>query len=196
MQAHSWGQLQCALSGSQHTRQGQGFVLLQPCTVALPMQHWLIALSLSVSPLVLLSQTCHLVPPGVDTPVGHFLSPLSSELILASPSLIFLHCLSPTFSTSAEPSGSHILLQRLHVTRDCPSHGCHACRWPPRPSPPALPCAHSLARPALLAPSQAPAQWRGALSVLGVPAVPHASAVTSNLWLPGEQNAFSADLRG
>lgn len=40
--------------GSWHTAQGQGFVLL--------WQHWLIALSLSMCPVVLLSQTCHLTP--------------------------------------------------------------------------------------------------------------------------------------
>lgn len=51
VRGHSPGQLQRVPSGSQHTRQGQGCVLLQSCTVVLPEQLWLIALSLSVSPL-------------------------------------------------------------------------------------------------------------------------------------------------
>lgn len=105
MWGHSQSQLWHMLLGSQHIRQGQGFVLLQPCTVALPLQCWFIALSLSVSPLVLFSQTCHLVLPGAGTPVGHFFSPFSSELILASPSLIF-HCLSPLSPPQLSPPGA------------------------------------------------------------------------------------------
>lgn len=92
------------------------FVLLQPCTVALPLQCWLIALSLSVSPLVLFSQTCHLVLPGAGTPVGHFFSPFSSELILASPSLIF-HCLSPLSPPQLSPLGT------ASYSSDCMSSG-------------------------------------------------------------------------
>lgn len=89
-----WGQLQPVPPGAGTPGRDRAL-----CAAALrsdvPLQHRLIALSLSVSPLVLLSQTCHLVLSGAGTPVGHFLSPLSSELILASPSLIFFHCLSP-----------------------------------------------------------------------------------------------------
>lgn len=59
-----------------------------------------------LSPLVLLSQTCHLVPAGAGTPVGHFLSPLSSEFIPASPALIFLHRLSPLSPPQRSPLGA------------------------------------------------------------------------------------------
>lgn len=116
MWGNSQSQLWHMMLGSQHTRQGQGFVLLQPCTVALPLQRWLIALSLSVSPLVLFSQTCHLVLPGAGTPVGHFFSPFSSELILASPSLIF-HCLSPLSPPQLSPLGA------ASCSSDCMSSG-------------------------------------------------------------------------
>lgn len=104
MWGHSQSELWHMLLGSQHSRQGQGFVLLQPCTAAL--QRRLMALSLSVSPLVLFSQTCHLALPGAGTPpVGHFFSSFSSELILASPSLI-LHCLSPLSPPQLSPLGA------------------------------------------------------------------------------------------
>lgn len=149
-------QLWHMLLGSRHTRQGQGFVLLQPCTVALPLQHWLIALSLSVSSLVLFSQTCHLVLPGAGTPVGHFFSPFSSELILASP-LIFFHCLSPLSPPQLSPPGA------ASCSSDCMSSGTASLTAVmlagshPRPSPPAQSHAPSLAGTALHAPGQAPA---------------------------------------
>lgn len=151
---------------------------------------------LSVSPLVLLSQTCHLAPSGAGTPVGHFLSPLASELILASPSLIFLHCLSPLSRPQLSPPGA------VSCSSDCMSPGTAPLMavvlagGHPRTPPPALPRAPSLAGPAPLAPSQAPARGSCALFVLRVPAVPHCLAVASNPWLPGGQNGFSADLQG
>ena len=167
VRGHSRGQLQRVLSGSRHTGQGQGFVLLQPCTVILPVQHWVIAISLSVSPLVLLSQTCHLVPSGAGAPVGHFLSPLSSELILASPSLIFFHCLSPLSPPQLGLPGAASCSSDCMSPGTAPLMAVMLAGGHPRPSPPALPCAPSLAGPALLAPGQAPTQGRGALSVLG-----------------------------
>lgn len=187
MRGRSRGQRRCVPSGSPRTGQGQSFVLLQ---------HWLIALSLSVSPLVLLSQTCHLAPSGAGTPVGHFLSPLASELILASPSLIFLHCLSPLSRPQLSPPGA------VSCSSDCMSPGTAPLMavvlagGHPRTSPPALPCAPSLAGPVLLDPGQAPAWGRCALFVLEVPTVPHCLAVASNPWLPGGQSGFCAGGKG
>lgn len=134
--------------------QGQGFLLLQSCTVAQALQRWLIALSLSVSPLVLFSQTCHLVLPGAGTPVGHFFSSFSSELILASP-LIF-HCLSPLSPPQLSP------LRAASCSSDCMSSGTAPLiavmlsGSHPRPSSPAQSHAPSLAGTALHAPGQAP----------------------------------------
>lgn len=154
MRGHSQSQLWHTLLGSQHSRQGQGFVLLQPCTVAVALQRWLIALSLSVSPLVLFSQTCHLVLPGAGTPVGHFFSSFSSELILASPSLIS-HCLSPLSPPQLSPLGA------ASCSSDCMSPGTAPLRAGmlagshPKPSS-AQSQAPSLAGTALHAPGQAP----------------------------------------
>lgn len=152
--AWMWGHSQSELwhmLGSQHSRQGQGFVLLQPCTVAAALQRRLIALSLSVSPLVLFSQTCHLVLPGAGTPVGHFFSSFSSELILASPSLI-LHCLSPLSPPQLSPLGA------ASCSSDCMSPGTApltaAMLAGSHPSPPsAQPQAPSPAGTALHAPA-------------------------------------------
>lgn len=130
-------QLWHMLLGSRHTRQGQGFVLLQPCTVALPLQCWLIALSLSVSPLVLFSQTCHLVLPGAGTPVGHFFSPFSSELILASP-LIFFHCLSPLSPPQLSPPGATSCSSVCMSSGTAPLTAVMLAGSHPGPSPPAL----------------------------------------------------------
>lgn len=135
-------------------------------TELLPVQLWLIALLLFVSPLVLLSQTCHLAPSGAGTPAGHFLSPLFSELILASPSLIFLHCLSPLSPPQLSPPGA------ASCSSDCMSPGTVPLTAGvlagshPSPSPVALPCAPSLAVAAWLFPSKVSAQGRGALPVL------------------------------
>ncbi|XP_051668038.1 ankyrin-1 isoform X10 [Manacus candei] len=62
------------------------------------------------------------VLPGAGTPVGHFLSPFSSELILASPSLIFLHCLSPLSPPQLSPPGAASCSGDC-MSRDCPPWG-------------------------------------------------------------------------
>lgn len=155
MWGHSQSQLWHMLLGSQHTRQGQGFVLLQPCTVALALQRWLIALSLSVSPLVLFSQTCHLVLPGAGTPVGHFFSSFSSELILASPSLIF-HCLSPLSPPQLSPLGAASCSSDCMSPGTAPLTAVMLAGSHPRPSSPAQSHGPSLAGTALHAPGKAP----------------------------------------
>lgn len=78
------------------------------------------SLSPFVSVLVVFSQMCHLLPPDVGTPGGHFLSALSSSWPLSHLPPLPVY----TVSTSAEPSGSSFLFQQLHVTQDCPSLGC------------------------------------------------------------------------
>lgn len=179
------------LLGRQHTRQGQGFVLLQPCTVALPLQRWLIALSLSVSPLVLFSQTCHLVLPGAGTPVGHFFSPFSSELILASPSLIF-HCLSPLSPPQLSPLGAASCSSDCMSSGTTPLTSCHACRQPSQAfSSCTVPCSFPRWHcPALHAPGQAPGcPWVRCLSCAKLYPVPW-------LWLafPGCQGSRTGSL--
>lgn len=164
------------------------------CAAALrsrvPGQHWLIALSLSVSPLVLLSQTCHLVLSGAGTPVGHFLSPLSSELILASPSFIFSHCLSPLSPPQLSAPGA------ASCCSDCmsPETAPVSCLQAAAPGHRLL-----LHCPALL-PSLAlhclpwPGTRTGQKSPVG--AGGSVSAVAGNPWLPGGHSRFSADLQG
>lgn len=99
------------------------------------------SLSPCLSPLVLLSQTCHLVPSGAGTPVGHFLSPVSSEFIPASPSLIFLHCLHlsgalwepwPAPATACHqglPLSLPCACRRLPQASSCPALHSFPC-WP------------------------------------------------------------------
>ncbi|XP_050182009.1 ankyrin-1 isoform X12 [Myiozetetes cayanensis] len=97
------------------------------------------------------------VLPGAGTPVGHFLSPFSSELILASPSLIFLHCLSPLSPPQLSPPGA------ASCSGDCMSPGtahpggCRACRQPSLASS-CTGCSPPPAGPALHVPGQVPAQ--------------------------------------
>ncbi|XP_051496931.1 ankyrin-1 isoform X15 [Apus apus] len=64
---------------------------------------------------------------GAGTPVGHFLSHLFSELILASP-LIFLRCLSPLSPPQLSPPGATSCSSDCMSPGTVPSHGCHACR--------------------------------------------------------------------
>ncbi|XP_064493988.1 ankyrin-1 isoform X15 [Pseudopipra pipra] len=96
------------------------------------------------------------VLPGAGTPVGHFLSPFSSELILASPSLIFLHCLSPLSPPQLSPPGAASCSGDC-MSRDCPPGGCCACRQPSQASSSCTGCS-SPAGPALHVPGQAPAR--------------------------------------
>lgn len=113
------------------------------------------SLSPSLS-LVLFSQTCHLVLPGAGTPVGHFFSPFSSELILASP-LIFFHCLSPLSPPQLSPPGAASCSSDCMSSGTAPLTAVMLAGSHPRPSPPAQSHAPSLAGTALHASGQAPA---------------------------------------
>ncbi|XP_071655542.1 ankyrin-1 isoform X10 [Patagioenas fasciata] len=93
-------------------------------------------------------------PSGAGTPAGHFLSPLFSELILASPSLIFLHCLSPLSPPQLSPPGAASCSNNCMSPGTVPVMAVVLAGSHPSPSPVALPCAPSLAVPAWLFPSK------------------------------------------
>uniref|UniRef100_A0A8C0ERS5 Ankyrin 1 n=1 Tax=Bubo bubo TaxID=30461 RepID=A0A8C0ERS5_BUBBB len=175
---HGGGRAGCAeqLRGSAVRaikEQGRGFALLQPCAVALARR----SLPLCLSPCSALS---NMLPSAVRCrhPLGQVLSPLSSELILACPSLIFLHCLSPLSPPQLSPPGA------TSCSSDCTSPGTAPLTAVvlagshPGPSPPALPHTPSLTGPVLLAPAQAPTQGRGGPSAGGTQLSP-----VPRLWL-------------
>lgn len=130
----------CAVGEPVHQA---GVGLLQPCTVALPVCLWLIALPLFVSPLDLLSN----VPPCA-TRRGHSWGPLLLTSFLPAHPGLSSH-LPPlpvsTVSSSAEPSRSRVLLQQMHVTQGCPSPGCVTLTGS-HPGPPCLHCPCSFSR--------------------------------------------------
>ncbi|XP_058715370.1 ankyrin-1 isoform X10 [Poecile atricapillus] len=94
------------------------------------------------------------VLPGAGTPVGHFFSPVSSELILASP-LIF-HCLSPLSPPQLSPLGAASCSSDCMSSGTTPLTAVMLAGSHPRPSSPAQSHVPSLAGTALHAPGQAP----------------------------------------
>ncbi|XP_054030918.1 ankyrin-1 isoform X8 [Dryobates pubescens] len=129
---------------------------------------------------------------GAGTPVGHFLSPLSSELILASPSFIFLHCLSPLSPPQPSAPGATSCSSDCMAQRPPPMASVLAGSCPRLLPPPALPCAPSLPGPALLALARHPHGAEEPFLCRGL----CASTVAGNPWLPGGHKGFSAGLQG